>query len=98
MYRVVPTKGSQGWVTPRYEIADRYQLTTTGEFAPPLIPRDPVTAGARTALNSAVNPQSYANRDYRMKSSIMWDFEMSIGMAALRSTGFVPFIYRTWQY
>jgi starch-binding outer membrane protein, SusD/RagB family len=89
-------EGSQGWVSPRYEIADRYQLTTTGDFAPKLIPRNPATAGARTSLNSAINPQSYAGRDYRMKASMMWDYEVSIGMASLKSTGWVPFIYKTW--
>jgi starch-binding outer membrane protein, SusD/RagB family len=89
-------EGSQCWVAPRYEIADRYQSTLTGDFAPKLIPRNPTSAGARTAPNSAVNPKSYENRDYRMKASIMWDYEMSIGMASLKSTGFVPFIYKTW--
>jgi hypothetical protein len=90
-------EGSQCWVSPRYEIADRYQSIITGDFADKLIPMSLTTAGARTALNSAVNPQSYANRDYRMKSSIMWDYEMSIGMISLKSTGFLPFIYRTWN-
>lgn len=90
-------EGSQAWVSPRYEIADRYQLTTTGEFAPKLIPMNPTTnPAARTTLNSAVNPNSYANRDYRMKATMMWDYEMSIGLTALKSTGFSPFIYRTW--
>ncbi|MGX5858701.1 RagB/SusD family nutrient uptake outer membrane protein [Dyadobacter jiangsuensis] len=90
-------EGSQCWVTPRYEIADRYQSTLTGDFAPKLVPMNPTTAGARTAPNSAVNPQSYKNRDYRMKASIMWDYEMSVGMISLKSTGWVPFIYRTWN-
>jgi hypothetical protein len=89
-------EGSQCWVSPRYEIADRYQSTLTGDFAPKLIPRNPTSTGARTALNSALNPQSYANRDYRMKSSIVWDNEMIIGMTSLKSTGFAPFIYKTW--
>jgi len=89
-------EGSQCWLSPRYEIADRYQSTITGDFAPPLIPTNPTTAGARTKLNSAVNPASYANRDYRMKSSIMWDYEMSVGMVSLKSTGWCPFIYKTW--
>ncbi|KAA5542858.1 RagB/SusD family nutrient uptake outer membrane protein [Adhaeribacter rhizoryzae] len=90
-------EGSQCWVSPRYELADRYQLTTTGDFAPAMVPMNPSTnAAARTVPNSAVNPQSYADRDYRMKASIMWDYEMSIGMAALKSTGWTPFIYRTW--
>jgi hypothetical protein len=90
-------EGSQAWVSPRFELADRYQLISTGDFAPELIPMNPSTdPTARTTPNSAVNPQSYLDRDYRMKSTIQWDFEMSIGMASLASTGFVPFIYQTW--
>jgi len=90
-------EGSQCWVFPYYEIADRYQSTATGDFAEKLIPTNPSTAGARTKLNSAVNPASYANRDFRMKSSIMWDYEMSIGLTSLKSTGYTPFIYKTWN-
>ncbi|MGN7723029.1 RagB/SusD family nutrient uptake outer membrane protein [Chitinophaga sp. 22620] len=90
-------EGSQCWMTPRFEIADRYQLTTTGDFAPPLIPLKPSVADARTRPNSALNPLSYANRDYRMKSSIMWDYELSIAFNSLKSTGFIPFIYNTWN-
>ncbi len=90
-------EGSQMWCSPRFELADRYQLLTTGEFAPKLITLNPTTnPAARTTLNSAVNPQSYANRDYRMKATMMWDYEMTIGLAALKSTGFSPWIYRTW--
>ena len=90
-------EGSQAWVSPRYELADRYQLLSTGDFAPKLIQMNPSSnPAARTTLNSAVNPASYANRDYRMKATIQWDYEMSIGMASLQSTGFVPFIYQTW--
>ena len=93
-------EGSQCFVAPRYEIADRYQLTTTGDFAPKMIPMNPTVPAtnnvARTTPNSAVNPASYANRDYRMKASIQWDYEMSIGLASLKSTGFTPFIYQTW--
>ena len=90
-------EGSQCWVSPRYELADRYQLITTGDFAPPMIPMNPSTnPNARTTLNSAVNPQSYANRDYRMKATIEWDFEMSLGLNSLQSTGMCPFVYQTW--
>ena len=93
-------EGSQCWVSPRYEIADRYQSTITGDFVAPLIPMNPTVPAtgnvARTMPGSAVNPQSYANRDYRMKSTIQWDYEMSIGSASQVSTGFVPFIYKTW--
>lgn len=90
-------EGSQCWVSPRYEIADRYQSVITGNFVEPMIPINPNNPGARSMPNSAVNPESYLDRDYRMKSSIMWDFEMSEGMIALQSTGLVPFIYRTWN-
>ena len=90
-------EGSQCWVSPRYEIADRYQSTITGDFAPKMIPMNPTTAGARTAVNSAVNPRSYRNRDYRMKASIMWDYEVSIGLTSLQSTGWCPFIYKSWN-
>ncbi|MBD0286709.1 MAG: RagB/SusD family nutrient uptake outer membrane protein, partial [Flavisolibacter sp.] len=90
-------EGSQCWVAPRYELADRYQLTTTGDFAPKLIPMNPTTnPAARTTPNSAVNPASYANRDYRMKATMLWDYEMIIGLASLKSTGYSPFIYQTW--
>lgn len=90
-------ENSQVWVSPRYEIADRYQSTITGDFAPKLIPMDPNIPGARTAPNSAINPQSYANRDYRMKSSILWDYEMSMGFRSLQPIGMVPFIFRMWN-
>jgi hypothetical protein len=90
-------EGSQLWVAPRYEIADRYQSIATGDFAPKMVPMNPANTGARTAPNSAVNPQSYKNRDYRMKASIMWDYELSVGLASLKSTGWSPFIYKTWN-
>ena len=93
-------EGSQCWTSPRYEIADRYQLISTGDFAPKLIQMNPTVPAvgnvARTTPNSAVNPASYANRDYRMKASIQWDYETSIGLASLASTGYCPFIYKTW--
>jgi len=93
-------EGSQCWVTPRYEIADRYQSTVTGDFVTKMTPMNPTVPAtgnvARTTPNSAVNPGSYLNRDYRMKSTIQWDYEVSIGSASQVSTGFVPFIYQTW--
>jgi starch-binding outer membrane protein, SusD/RagB family len=90
-------EGSQCWASPRYEIADRYQLISTGDFAPPLVPKNPSTdPTARTSLNSSVNPQSYLGRDYRMKATLQWDFEMSVGMISLAPTGWCPFLYRTW--
>ncbi|MGV8095328.1 MAG: RagB/SusD family nutrient uptake outer membrane protein [Mangrovibacterium sp.] len=89
---------SQNYIVPCYEIADRYQSTITGDFCDPLIPMNPATPGARTQLNSAVNPQSYANRDYRMKASMMWDYEMMLGTRefVVETTGWNPYIYKTW--
>jgi hypothetical protein len=93
-------EGSQMWVAPRYELADRYQLITTGDFAPKLIPMNPTSPAtnnvARTTPNSAVNPESYRNRDYRMKATILWDYEQIIGLTSLKSTGYAPYIYQTW--
>jgi hypothetical protein len=90
-------EGSQCWMFPRYEIADRYQSTITGDFAEPLIPMIPTAPDARITPNSAVNPESYLNRDYRMKASIMWDYETSVGLANLQVTGLVPWIYKTYN-
>ena len=90
-------EGSQCWISPRYELADRYQLTTTGDFAAPMLTINPTTnAAARTTPGAAVNPDSYRNRDYRMKSTIQWDYEMSLGLNSLQSTGMVPFIYQNY--
>jgi starch-binding outer membrane protein, SusD/RagB family len=90
-------EGSQCWVAPRYELADRYQLISTGDFAPKMVQLNPSTnSAARTTVNSAVNPNTYAGRDYRMKSTILWDYEMIIGLTSLKSTGFAPFIYQSW--
>lgn len=90
------TEYANGWLNPRYAIADRYQSTITGDFCEPLVPTPASDPNARTAPNSALNPQSYANRDYRMKASILWDYEMIQGLMDRKETGWVPFIYKTW--
>lgn len=87
---------SQSWVNPRAIIADRYQSTVTGDFCPPMKRMSP-SATARVTENSSLNPQSYANRDYRMKSSIMWDYEQCIGMMSLKETGFTQYEYKNWE-
>jgi hypothetical protein len=91
---------AQGGTKPRFALADRYQLTTTGDFAPPLIKGNPApTSDANNTIippstpNHALNPQSYADRDYRMKATMLWNFEVILGSASLKSTGFSPFIY-----
>lgn len=84
-------ENSQNRITPRFELANRYQSTITGDFCDPLIP-----STNRNLLNSAINPQSYANRDYRMKSTIMWDYEMSKRLVSLKDDGWMPYIYGSW--
>lgn len=87
---------SQSWVNPRANIADRYQSTITGDFCEPLVPMSP-SNNARVTKNSTLNPQSYADRDYRMKATIMWDYEQIMGMMSLKETGFSPYEYKNWE-
>ena len=89
------TEGSQGWGQPRAELADRYQSTITGDFCEPLIPMDPTAPDARTAKNSALNPESYRDRDYRMKSSILWDGETMVTMLNLAYDQIRKYEYKT---
>jgi len=89
-------ENSQACITPNFQLADRYQSVITGDFMEPLVPMNPTKPDARTAPNSALNPESYANRDYRMKGTMLWDYEMSVGLSALKETGWVPYIYKSW--
>lgn len=73
------TENSQMWGQPRFELANRYQSIITGDFCEPLIGMNPKNSDARTAENSALNPESYRDRDYRMKSTILWDGETLVG-------------------
>lgn len=88
-------ESSAGWLNPRFALADRYQSLTTGDFCEPLVTMPASNPDARTAPNSALNPESYANRDYRMKASMLWDYEMIMGLQNKKETGWVPFIYKT---
>lgn len=87
---------SQSWVNPRYCIADRYQSTETGDFLPPMVTMSPSTKAVNTP-NCSLNPQSYANRDYRMKASIMWNYEQLMGMMSLKETGLTQYEYKNWE-
>ena len=87
---------SQGWVWPRMQIVDRYQSTITGDFCPKVVTMSPSTKAVNTP-NSSLNPQTYANRDYRMKSSILWNYEQIMGMMSLKETGFSPYVYKSWE-
>lgn len=87
---------SQSWVNPRANIVDRYQSTETGDFCEPLVAMSP-SNNARVTKNSSLNPESYANRDYRMKATIMWDYEQIMGMMSLKETGLSPYEYKNWE-
>ena len=87
---------SQSWVNPRANIVDRYQSTETGDFCEPLVAMSP-SNDARVTKNSSLNPESYANRDYRMKATIMWDYEQIMGMMSLKETGLSPYEYKNWE-
>jgi len=60
--------GAQTWVIPNYRLVNRYQLRSTGDFAEPL-----VLANDSELENGAINPETYEDRDYRMKATILWD-------------------------
>jgi len=75
-------------------MADRFQSVVTGDFCPPLIMVNPQEADARTRKNSALNPESYADRDWRMKSILLWEDEVMIGMASLKSQGYKRYRYK----
>jgi len=62
------TGNAQCWVAPTIRLANRYQLTSTGDFAPALI-----ASRNTTQVNSATNPKSYVGRDYRMRATMLWD-------------------------
>jgi hypothetical protein len=87
----------QNQVIPRYELANRYQSTITGDFLPPLVQIQPNVAGARTAPNSAINPESYRDRDYRMKATMLWDYEKLMGQGEIDQTSYVNFLYKTFS-
>jgi len=90
------TEGSQGWGQPRFLIVDRYQSTETGDFVQPVTRMNPSSdKSAYTAQNSSVNPQSYVNRDYRMKSSILWEGETMACMLSLKFDQYRRYRYKT---
>ncbi len=68
------TGAGGGNVQPHIRLVNRYQLISTGSFAPPVLLLNPTTVpDARTRTNSALNPATFAGRDYRCFSTIMWD-------------------------
>jgi starch-binding outer membrane protein, SusD/RagB family len=89
-------EGSQCWITPQFQLANRYQSTITGDFLPPFLGVPPGSPHARTHPQSALNPAAYENRDYRMKATMLWEREVQMGIRSLQETDWVPLIYKSW--
>lgn len=89
-------EGSQCWVTPNFNLANRYQSTITGDFLPDLFGVNPAHPLAKTHPQSALNPEAYRDRDYRMKATMLWDGEVMMGLRSLQETDWVPLVYKTW--
>ena len=81
---------AQCWVAPTIRLVDRYQSLTTGDFVDPLVlSTDP------TVKNGSINPETYEDRDWRMKATMLWDGQE---MVTLDQSGYVvegklPFVY-----
>lgn len=83
------TEKAPGRVTPRSEIIDRYQSVVTGDFCEPVV-RDP----SATLENGACNPDTYLDRDYRMKATMLWNGESMNTMMDLKDTGYKRYMYK----
>lgn len=71
------TGSAQCWVAPTYRLANRYQLTATGDFTTLLVLNiNPTT------VNGSTNPQSYIGRDYRMRATMMWDGQKMLSLTS----------------
>lgn len=70
------TANAQSWVMPTYRLANRYQSTLTGDFLPELVLKD-----SEQQENGAINRKSYENRDWRMRSTILWNGEKMLFIA-----------------
>lgn len=89
------TENSQMWGQPRMELVNRYQSTITGDFCEPVIGMNPKEhSDARTAKNSALNPETYKDRDYRMKATILWEDETLQGLMSRKLDQVRKFRYK----
>jgi len=62
------TANAQCWIMPTSRLVDRYQSLTSGDFLPEL-----VLSSEASTPNGALNQDSYKNRDWRMRSTLLWD-------------------------
>ena len=67
------TANAQCWIMPTNRLVNRYQSTVTGDFLPELILNN-----QENQENGAWNRKSYENRDWRMRSTILWNGEKMI--------------------
>jgi len=90
------TESSDMQMQPRLRIVNIYQSTITGDYCDPLIYKSEVPAGSdpHTFKNCYLNPDSYRDRDYRMKSSIVWEYEPVVGLSNLKTTGLHIYSYK----
>lgn len=90
------TESAEMQLQPRLRIVNAYQSTITGEYCDELIYKNAIPEGEDpyTYKNSYLNPDSYRNRDYRMKASIIWEYEVMEGFSNLASTGLHKYSYK----
>ena len=90
------TESADMQLQPRLRIVNAYQSTITGEYCDELIYKNAIPEGEDpyTYKNSYLNPDSYRNRDYRMKASILWEYEVMEGFSNLASTGLHKYSYK----
>ena len=90
------TESAEMQLQPRLRIINLYQSTITGDYCDELIYKNAVPQGEDpyTYKNSYLNPESYKNRDYRMKASIVWEYEVMEGFNNLTSTGLHKYSYK----
>ena len=90
------TESAEMQLQPRLRIVNLYQSTITGDYCDELIYKNAIPEGEDpyTYKNSYLNPESYKNRDYRMKASIVWEYEVMEGFNNLSSTGLHKYSYK----
>ncbi len=84
------TQNSQSYVGTTIELAKRYQLVSTGDFSPIT-----VNKATPTAEGNALNPATYEGRDYRCRSTILWDKEKMTSLVALQTSVPVTWLFKT---
>lgn len=90
------TESADMQLQPRLRIVNIYQSTVTGDYCDQLVYKSDVPEGddPYTYKNCYLNPDSYRDRDYRMKSSIVWEYEPVEGFMNLQSTGLHIYSYK----